>query len=239
MNSSITYPRTSADESLMSQSFEFTFFTPYAYEPRQSGNPQSAESKRWCYDLKNNRVVSVDGNLRETADLFCESLSHRLGDPDWPDTTDFFGDDVVAIPIPGSSIPTKNSIWVPELISEGLERYGLVGGVSACLQRSTPVQKSSSANPGGRPSPWEHSQTMAFTPSLKISSAKRILLVDDVLTKGSTLCGAVMCLRNHGIKAEIRGAAMIRTLGLNNFRRFRDPVVGTVTFDGWETKRIP
>jgi predicted amidophosphoribosyltransferase len=79
------------------------------------------------------------------------------------------------------------------------------------LQRRTPVRKSATAPSGERPTVHEHYESFAVTP-LEFP-CPRIVLIDDVVTKGRTLLAAAARLQVALPHASIRAFALIRTLG--------------------------
>jgi orotate phosphoribosyltransferase len=68
----------------------------------------------------------------------------------------------------------------------------------------------------------------------------RIVIVDDVVTKGSTALAAASCLAEVYPNAEIRLYAAIRTKGIvPDIDQILDPVSGTIQLVGDEGHRQP
>jgi len=66
------------------------------------------------------------------------------------------------------------------------------------------------------------------------------LLVDDIVTKGSTLVGAASRLQEAFPGLGVRGFALVRTRGLiEEVEALVEPCVGTIRFDGQSCARTP
>lgn len=62
--------------------------------------------------------------------------------------------------------------------------------------------------------------------------ADRLLLVDDVVTKGTTLLAAATVLRRRWPHVQVSAFAAIRTCGLEpDIERILDPCDGTIAID--------
>jgi len=69
---------------------------------------------------------------------------------------------------------------------------------------------------------------------------ERIVLVDDVITRGATMLGAASRLAEVYPEAEIRCFAMIRTMSRSEtFVRILDPCLGHIRLSGDQTFREP
>jgi predicted amidophosphoribosyltransferase len=95
------------------------------------------------------------------------------------------------------------------------------------LSRERAVAKSSFARPGERPSASEHYESMTALPA--IDAGNNIVIVDDVVTKGSTALAAASRIVEVVPEASVRVFAMIRTKGLvPDIDRIVEPTVGTI-----------
>jgi hypothetical protein len=112
--------------------------------------------------------------------------------------------------------------------------------VLPCLERTVAVPKSAFAGPDAkRPLPDQHHQTMRVTREL-LEKPARITVVDDFVTKGSTLLGAASLVKEAFCEAEVRGFALVRTMGLvREILHIVEPVRGRITFNGLGTDRQP
>jgi len=97
------------------------------------------------------------------------------------------------------------------------------------LQRTMAVPKSAYAAAGNRPSVQRHYDTMMVDPQLV--SPKRILIVDDIITKGATLLAGASRVAEAFPKADVRVFALIRTRGLvQDVENVIDITVGQITW---------
>ena len=122
--------------------------------------------------------------------------------------SDYFNKDTILIPTPKSSLQQNNDLWVPQRITSSLERNGL-GKNKECLSRETPLPKSSKAFAADRPKASQHYDSMKVK---KLSfKPKKIVLVDDVITRGATALGAINKLESFP-DANIHVFAVMRTI---------------------------
>jgi len=67
-----------------------------------------------------------------------------------------------------------------------------------------------------------------------------VVLIDDVITKGRTLLAAAARLRSELPSADIRGFALIRTVGfVHQIKRLEDSCHGVVRWAGGDARREP
>lgn len=151
----------------------------------------------------------------------------------------FFGNDVVLIPVPGSTPRRDTSTsWVPEKICNVLNKEGLANSIMCNARRVCAVPKSAYQEPGSRPDAKMHYDSIAVLPEL--IPPTRILLVDDIVTKGNTVLGCAARVHETFPKAEIKAFAVIRTMGLRpDIDQVSEPCVGCISLDGNEACRDP
>ena len=215
-----------------SDSVEIDFLSYWSYQPKSSRQPWSdaaATAYRLMTAIKNaghyRGTPAIDGSIRHLIANFSYG--------------DFFGDDCIAVPIPGHAPRAKNALWVPLEICNALREHGLVGDVDTCLSRSARIQRSSTAGRGNRSDPIDHYNSIDFATLLNFGES-RVILVDDIITRGATVLGCAAKIRDSvaGV-VEIRGFALERTMGLNNFSQIHDPVFGTVSGTQYYADREP
>lgn len=143
---------------------------------------------------------------------------------------ELLGPSKVLIPMPGSSPLAANALWVPKLIADALCAEGLGASTLPCVQREMAVAKSAFAGPGGRADPDKHYDSMAIVPQL--GWPKEVVLIDDVVTRGSTFLGAASLLHDAHPDMTITSFAMILTVrDAADFKRVDNPCVGSITMD--------
>lgn len=148
-----------------------------------------------------------------------------------------FGTDVTLVPIPGSN-PLTTRVWAPERLAVALHGVRLAGSVWLGIQRRFPVRKSATALNADRPTVQQHYDSF-FVPSLS-NAPLRIVLVDDVITKGRTILAAAARLQEALPNADIRAFALVRTMGfLPDVGHFLDPCQGVVRWAGGDARREP
>jgi hypothetical protein len=159
----------------------------------------------------------------------------------------FFGPEVLLVPVPGNRTPGRGGHWVAERLALELVNVGLGGAVWRGLVRRRRVRKSATAMAGERPTVEEHraSLTVALPETFPAGLAsrppwKRLLLVDDIVTKGRTLFAAAGLLRPTFPGVEIRAFALARTMGLvTEIEHLVAPCEGEIRWVAGDTWREP
>lgn len=147
------------------------------------------------------------------------------------DLSEFFGRDVVAVPIPSRSLIPADGLWVPKRIATALAVQGLVGTVRPVLRRTRAIPKSAFAAPGQRPALDIHLDSLESTETEGLT-CERFLLIDDVVTKGTTLFACGVKFREAFPGAELAAFALLRTRGLvSEIERIIDPCRGRIYWD--------
>lgn len=151
----------------------------------------------------------------------------------------FLGADVVLVPAPRSApIRDATTLWPAQRICTQLVAGRLGREVLPCLTRTVAVPKSAFAASGERPDVSQHFESMAVEGLLV--RAKRITIVDDVITKGATLLAAASRVQEAFPEAEVRAFALLRTMGLvEEIDQIVDPCVGTITLVRGDSVRHP
>ena len=123
-------------------------------------------------------------------------------------------------------------------IAQAVQNGGIVTHVETYLKRESAVPKSSFQAPGERPTVDTHVDSLAVLVQEQSLLPIELTLVDDVVTKGTTLCACALKLRESFPNATIRGFALIRTMGLvPDVREIVDPCVGSITYNGYTADR--
>lgn len=152
---------------------------------------------------------------------------------------DFFNSDTVLVPIPKSSLSMAGTLWVPERITTALINNGLGRTSEACLERATAVARSSGQRVGfKRPKPSEHYESMRVKKLL--CEPKEIIMVDDVVARGSTFLGAINRLAEAFPSAKIRAFAAMRSISSpEDFKDIVDPQKGEIFMNNNDPRRRP
>ncbi len=133
----------------------------------------------------------------------------------------FFGSDITLVPVPGHAPLAPGAISTPQRIAMALHENGLGAEVVPLLERRQRVQKSAFAAPHERPRARDHYESLAISPSLL--RPRKVLLIDDFVTRGATLLGAAARIHTVLPDVEIRGFALVRSITDGDIFSIRDP----------------
>ncbi len=150
----------------------------------------------------------------------------------------FFGDKDVLVPVPGSMPYAVGNPWAAEHLAIALVNEGLGGEAWPGLHRIRPVRKSATAAPGERPTVSVHYES--FDIERPPTPPERILLIDDVVTKGRTLLAAASRVQEAFPRAQVRAFALVRTMGLiAGVEQLLDPCKGEIRWRAGDAHRSP
>lgn len=199
----------------------------YVYSPAGTC-PVSQRSRLLCWLLKAGNAEFLDRyarRVRQEADAHAE-------------LTAFFRSDALLIPVPGNKPRRAGSVPVAERLAAAFIRVGIGAAVWPGLKRVVAVRKSATAPGFERPTVGNHYRSLAVdTTDL---NPQRILLVDDVVTKGRTLLAAASRVQEAFPAARIHAFALVRTMGLEpEIARLVDPCVGQIRWQGGDAHRRP
>lgn len=207
------------------------FFSYWTFKPHTSRQVDT-DGSRAAYNLmtaiKNNRTYRGKLAIPTSIDHMLARRHHG----------DFFDGECIAVPVPGSAPRIKDSLWVPLEICKALREKGLVTDVAECLVRTRPVRKSATAGRGSRCGPLDHFESIGFSSLLDFGD-QRVILVDDVITRGATIAGCAARLLSAIPGVNASAFALERTMGLNNFKEPLDPAHGEVTGTTYSCDRSP
>ena len=211
---------------------ELEFGSYLTYSPR--GKSELAKrSKNIMIYLKS------EGNIGTPPKFMSEVVAYRMKESiDQMPFKHFFNENVSLVPIPKSSLMQQNALWVSEKIAKALSKQAF-GNFYPCLKRIKPVQKAAYAVPSNRrPKAIEHYNSIEC--QQLIHRPKEIVLIDDIITRGSTLLGCASRLKEIFPDVPIRAFAVIRTISHpDDFKKIEDPCIGTITRSGNATFRKP
>jgi len=204
-----------------------SFASCYIYAPRGSGL-LSASARIMCQRVKASDPLWLPRYVGCMVEFMArERLFQHL-----------FAGEAILVPVPGSA-PSCTAPWAAWQVAMALRELGLARVVWAGLERRYPVRKSATALVGARPSVRQHFESFSVGPPPH-PIPKKIILVDDVITKGRTLMAAAARLRYELPHADVRAFALVRTMGfLSHLDRLLAPCEGLVHWAGGDARREP
>ena len=136
--------------------------------------------------------------------------------------------DAVLVPVPGSALTKPGTLWTSRLLAEALARRGLGSSVAACLSRVASAPKPAFGKPDDGATPTRHCESMKVERMLV--APKNILLVDDLVAKGSTFLGAACRIAGLYPNTRVKAFAAMRTISQERgFAGMMGPREGTIT----------
>lgn len=223
---------------------EISFGSFLAYSPNgPAAEEPCRSSRRYVAALKNDKQFrgepAVELGIRRLAEENPEALH------------DLLGPDVLLVPAPSSAplpprhleIPlqggTNDFLWVPRRICGALVDARLGASFETLLVRTRKVTRSSTARSQDRPTPREHFDSLEVE---RLALAPpRIVVVDDVVTRGATLFACVSRLAEAYPESRIEAFALVRSVSNpGEFTGILSPVRGTIQIrDRGDTLRRP
>ena len=190
------------------------------------------ESKAAMRNLKNDNVLSSE---ILTSEYIAQAIKKDIRKLPF---ANYFNSNTILIPAPKSSLLQKDTLWVPQRIATALINNGLGKASEECLERIVALPRSSKSSPANRPKALQHYESMQVRELL--FDPEEIVLIDDVVTRGSTILGAVNRLAEVYPEAKIRAFAVMRTMSNpEEFSDIVDPCVGIIRLSGENTRRVP
>ncbi len=166
------------------------------------------------------------------------ALRVRQQATDSPPLAGFFGTSDVLVPVPGCTPSMTGGLWAAMNLAVALVNEGLGGAAWPGLRRVRAVRKSATSAPGERPTVNLHYESFLIErPAMPL---ERIVLIDDVVTKGRTLLAAASRMHEAFPGAQIRAFALLRTLGLiSGIQRLLEPCRGEIRWRSGDAHRSP
>ena len=208
-------------------SSSLTFASCYIYAPRGAG-VLAAGARLLCQRVKESDPRWLPRYAGQVAELCArERAFGRL-----------FARDAWLVPVPGCSPACATSTAACRL-AMAFHELGLAHEVWPGIARRIPVNRSATALLGKRPTVREHYESFAIG-TTRGRSPHRIVLIDDVITKGRTLLAAGARLRREFPRADVRAFALVRTLGyVGQIDRLLAPCEGVVYWARGDARREP
>lgn len=149
----------------------------------------------------------------------------------------WFGGEATLIPVPRSApLKDKDALWTPKRICEALNAEGIGSEVATCLERMVAVKKSAYQAPGERTTVQEHYDSFGVSQDI-FAPKQTIILVDDFVTRGRTLCAATSKIADAFPGHDVRGFAMVRTVGFGEVDTLINPFEGVINYANGDANR--
>lgn len=229
----------------MSLPCELSFASLWRYAPH-GATPESRRSRDFCYAIKNDSYIPVrrsDGIVvpMRAGEFFAKRLKRAAAMPEYAFLGEYFGPATVLVPIPRSA-PQKDpkGLSPTNELCKAMVAEGLAMNMMPLLERIEVVPKSAGATSSAeRPAPQRHFESTRVIPSLPLFKGMRLVLVDDVVTRGSTFIGMHARLRSAVEHVDIKCFAAVRTMSGQDVDGFSDPIQGIVRFVAGHLRREP
>jgi phosphoribosylpyrophosphate synthetase len=193
----------------------------------RSEAPDAGRIRNIVLFIKRDQLQPETG--RPYADVVIERMASTLG----PSLGDLFGNGAFLIPVPGAGLTRPRTVWPALSICNGLLRCGLGASVGPVLRRARAVPKSAGSQT--RPSLREHYDSLTVQGTL--SRPHRIVLVDDVVTSGTTLMAGARRLSEVYPKAAVTAFALARVHSAGEPRRLFEPMIERIIIAGARCRR--
>jgi hypothetical protein len=215
-----------------SSSDEINFASFLVYCPqRKCSTPVCKNTQKWIQGVKNNRI---DNNGVHVIKRIADEMAKRKD----AELVKFFEGEVSLVPVPKSAPLAPGAFWPAHKICEQLLSVGFGNEILSNLVRKYPTKKSAYTQAGvPRLEPDEHCKSFEWNGGL--IAPKKIILIDDVVTRGSTFLGAAQLIRKHFPNIEISGFAISRTIKKFNITSIIDPCVGKIILFNGSLNRHP
>lgn len=210
------------------------FYSYLTYSSNGTGD-EDRTSQEMVKKIKQNKVIVQDGIQIPILEYAAKRISENTSSV----CRDILSSADLLISVPQSHVASKDSLQPTALLTSAMMKHGINTNINSDLRRHTPVQKSAYAGPGKRTRAERHYKTVSFKADLTLSPST-IILVDDVITQGSTLLGCASCIQDCFPNAEIIGFALVRTISNpSDFVKMADSTRGTITRTGQNCIRVP
>lgn len=199
-------------------------YTPYLRDPEGLGKvPRRVEGM-------------IKGARPEALRLVAQRCRERADS----DFRGIFGADCTLVPVPPSSPPKAgDTLWPGLDIAKELLAQGLAREIGKLLMRSHPVPKAHQQHAENRPKFDQLVDSLEWRADLG-ADLRRIILVDDIVTRGTTFLSARQAIHRVHPWLDVVGFAAVRTMSFDVVTEALAPTTGTITLahSGWG-KREP
>lgn len=185
----------------LSMDFDLEFCTLLDYVPKSRFLSASDEIRR----------SQLLNGLKKATPLYRDNLASAISS--FPDVKTYLSGGYL-VPVPGSNKYLPDSVKPMELFGDSIAHLSL--GVLNIFKRIQAVKKSAFFKHAvERPSTFEHAASLEVEIS-PLFYPRKLILLDDILTTGRTVCGAALAIRKVNPEIEISVFCIAR-----NTDRFR------------------
>lgn len=178
------------------------YISLFRYEPRASGDLAN-KCKGIVFAIKNDSAL--DGTpASEAVGRALDQLRRTHNG-----LSEVFDGSASLVPVPRSAPRSKDALWPSLRIAQSLQRHSLGEEVLIAVERIKNIRASHSSGKD-RPSVAEHRETLKCCLPLN-AKPQRIVLVDDVITKGATAWACREVILEAVPEAEIVTFAAVST----------------------------
>jgi len=206
------------------------------YSPRGT-QEVSKRSKQICTGIKQDKNVTIKSTGVQTSIIahLIKILREKVaGTP----LDGFFTNETILVPAPQSALTKPNTTQPTVRICDELVRNGFGKESRFLLKRALAVPKAAFAKtPSERPTVKTHFDSMEVIN--EIEKPATIIVVDDVVTRGNMLLASVSKLKEVYPQSEVKGFALVRTLGFDEVGDIYDPRIGKISLKGENGSRSP
>jgi|SRR3989344_2877201 len=215
---------------MLLSALEFGSLLTYVPQPT---NDEQRKAKDFTVFLKGDKVITSPSPQSITTHV-AKFIAKNIASLPFGN---YFGSDVALVPVPSSSLRNPGSLWVPYNLAKALEAENL-GQLIECVKRKIAIAKAATAKSEERPTPKQHYESLEIIPTN--ATMKKIVLIDDVITRGATAIGVASRLKEVYPDADIKHFAVVRTISKpENFVKFNQPCIGKITIRDGQPHRNP
>lgn len=171
----------------------------------------------------------------ETRRPYADVLIERMA-ADLPASfRDLFAEESLLVPVPGAGLTRPKTVWPALSLCQALQRSGLGTSVRPLLRRVHAVPKSAGSQ--SRPTLNEHYRSLAVQGTLRRPG--RLVLVDDVVTSGTTLMAGGRRLAEAFPEDTIVAFALARVHSTGEPPRLAELLIERIVVHGERCRRAP